>query len=514
LLAAFVLSSLLTQAGSATASAGAPAAPGHAAAPAPLPPSLDALLTARSEPTTPSWPALIEARLAELDPVRSDATVLPDKRLRMRIEAALAGLPADARVAIEVRDLDDGALLYAHDPQRPLNPASNQKLITAIAAVELLGPDYRFETSVWRQGDALIIRGEGDPDLHMRDLHQLVDELVRAPEQLAGVARILVDDSAFDRQLLGPGFRSDGPGDSYVAPSSALALDYATVAITVVPGEYGQAAQVHLEPASPLIDVRDHSVTGSGELQIDTRAGELGRTIVEISGAIPGGHAPVTVRRRVNDPGLIAGTAFAQLLADRLGGEPLPVSRGRVEADAERLASHESASLLSVLASALRHSNNFTAEQVLRTLAWRASGQPGSWAAGVDLLDRFAAAVSPEHAPDQQFANGSGLTLDGRASPHFLLDVLALTTRPGSPAHVLLASFAAAGGEGTLRNRLPHAGAHVLAKTGTYAGASTLSGIVQDQQRTLGFSILINGAPLERSRASQDRIVAALLRAL
>ena len=99
-------------------------------------------------------------------------------------------------------------------------------------------------------------------------------------------------------------------------------------------------------------------------------------------------------------------------------------------------------------------------------------------------------------------------------SAAFIVDVLSLTARPGSPSHTLLASFAASGGEGTLRHRLPHAGSQVLAKTGTYAGASTLSGVVQDDRRRLGFAILINGVELERSRASQDRIVAALLRAL
>jgi len=53
-----------------------------------------------------------------------------------------------------------------------------------------------------------------------------------------------------------------------------------------------------------------------------------------------------------------------------------------------------------------------------------------------------------------------------------------------------------------------------LSKTGTYAGASTLSGVIHDHRRRLGFSILTNGAPLEQARAAQDEVVAALLRAL
>jgi D-alanyl-D-alanine carboxypeptidase/D-alanyl-D-alanine-endopeptidase (penicillin-binding protein 4) len=521
LIAVFLLSGLLTRAGFAGAST-AQAEAARAGGPvAEVPASVEALLdeagpgapkTQHEIQVTDDWPARIEARLAALRPVERDAGSAPNRRLRTRVEAALAAVEAEGRVGVEIRDLDSGEVLLARDPHRLLNPASNQKLITAIAAVELLGPDYRFETTVSREGDALILRGEGDPDLHVRDLHRLAGELAGRPELLAGVRRILVDDGAFDTRSLGPGFRSDGPGESYIAPSGALALDYSTIEISVTPGPFRGPAQIHIEPAGAAIELRGDIRTGHGSPRVTTRAGTQGRTIVELSGAIPGGHAPIVIRRRVADPGLVAGTCFAELLAAHTGATPLPVARGRGSTTARVLATHESAPLLAVLASAMRYSNNFTAEQVLRTLAWRASGRPGSWEAGVEVLERFAAAVSPSGASEQRFVNGSGLTHDGRLSPAFVVDALALSTQPGSPTQTLLASFAKAGGEGTLRNRLAHADARVLAKTGTYAGASSLSGVVRDGSRTLGFSILINGAELEHSRAAQDRIVAALLR--
>ncbi|WP_181233029.1 D-alanyl-D-alanine carboxypeptidase/D-alanyl-D-alanine endopeptidase [Enhygromyxa salina] len=515
LFAVFLLSGLLTRAGFAGAARpdeADPVQPEPTAAP--IPHSVATLLATdipADAPQSRSWPALINARLQALVPIQRHTAAATERSLRLRVEAALSGV--DGRVAVEIRDLERGEVLLARDADRALNPASNQKLITAIAAVELLGADYRFETKVLREGDALILRGEGDPDLHVRDLHRLAAR-VASEIELGGIRRLIIDDSVFDGRTLGPGFRSDGPGESYIAPSGALALDYGTVEITTSPGAYLRPAQIHLEPSGAAIELIADTRTEAGSLEVTTRPGADGRTIVEVVGAIPGGHAPISVRRRVADPGLVAGHNFAELLAAHSGGEPLPVARGRASADAALIATHQSATLITVSSSALRYSNNFTAEQILRTLAWRATGEPGTWAAGVELLDRFAARVSPTRADAQRFVNGSGLSHDGRLSPSFLVDVLSLAQRPGSPANALLASFAKAGGEGTLHGRTPHAGARVLAKTGTYAGASSLSGIVRASSdgRNLGFSVLVNGGELDRSRAAQDQVVAALLR--
>ncbi|MFO7567973.1 MAG: D-alanyl-D-alanine carboxypeptidase/D-alanyl-D-alanine-endopeptidase [Enhygromyxa sp.] len=514
LLAVFVLSGLSTWAGIAGASAAPESTP--VAEPVVIAPASVVALVAESVEDSSAeldWPARIDARLEAL--AKEDLPSLArarDPRLDARVREALRGVDARARVSVEVRDLERGAVLVELGAERTLNPASNQKLVTAIAAVELLGADYRFATTVSRAGDSLILRGEGDPDLHVADLHALAAEVV-ARGELEGVSQVVIDDGAFDPRTLGPGFRSDGPGESYIAPSGALAIEFATVEVTIRPGRFSRAAEVSVEPAGAAIELHNRATTGAGSPTVSTRAGAEGRTIVEVEGSIPGGHAPIRIRRRVADPGLVAASVFAELLAAQTGRDPLPIVREPVSKDAEPIAVHESAPLCAVLASALRYSNNFTAEQVLRTLAWRASGRPGSWAEGVATLERFAAALSPDEAEAQQFVNGSGLSREGRLSPRFINEVVALVERPSSDAQVLLASFARAGGEGTLRGRLPAAGSRVLAKTGTYAGASTLSGVVSDRRgRRLGFSILINGGKLERNRAAQDRVVAALLR--
>ena len=197
LLGIFLLSGLSTWAGIAGASAAPEATVEDSRVLAPA--SVRALVNETEADSLAAfdWPRAIEARLATLAAETHSLTHARDRRLDASVRAALRELEAGAHVGVEIRDLEREAVLVSVGAERTLNPASNQKLVTAIAAVELLGPDYRFATTVSRAGDRLILRGEGDPDLHVADLHALAAEVVAAG-QLDGVTRIVIDDSAFD----------------------------------------------------------------------------------------------------------------------------------------------------------------------------------------------------------------------------------------------------------------------------------------------------------------------------
>ena len=526
LFSVFLLSALLTRTGLAGASEAEPSTPTPSPSKTPnpsktkAPPTWTSAIDLRDPSPAPLderevWRERITSRLDALARDRAPSSnVHVHAELDARARAIAASLP-DAQVAIEIRDLDRGHTLVSVGGERALAPASTQKLITAIAAIELLGPDYRFRTRVLRAGDTLFVRGEGDPDLQLDDLHALVSEVV-ARGQAEGVRRIVVDDSVFSERRFGPGNDSEGPGESFRAPSGALALQWSTLVVTVRPGAFGEPVAVEVDPPSPFVTIDSSAKTGRGKLHIDTIVGDDGQTIVQVRGALATGHDPTSLRRRVADPGLVAAGVFARMLSERLDDPSFApkIERGVTPDDAETIATHESEPLVAVLESALRWSNNFTAEQVLRTLAWRASGEPGDWTRGTELLARFAAAISPEQAELATFINGSGLNLDGRITPTLMIDALALGQREGSPAALLRASLASAG-EGTLRNRVPFAGDRLQAKTGTYAGASALAGLVHDRagRRTLGFAVLVNGGESEANRAAQDQLVVALLRA-
>ncbi len=429
------------------------------------------------------------------------------------LDAIVAKASRRADIAVHARDLSTGAVLYDADGDALLNPASNQKVLTSAVALDLLGPEYTFETRVLRAGRALVIVGEGDPVLDGDDL-QAMAVIVAEQLDLGDVDRIVVDDSAFAARRFGPGlYDPEGFGAAHEAPSGALSVDFNTVEVRVAAVAGETLPSVEVEGAGAHVEVRNEAEVGRrGFISVQTYA-EGDKTIVHVRGSMSRRARGVVVRRRVMDPGLHAGTVFAERLAVQWESEPLPVERGSTPSIGETLVINDSAPLAEVLERGLAYSNNFIAEQLLRTMAWRVYDEPGSWDSGVEILEAYWAGLGRDDAPILE--NGSGLSRRGRLSAEGLVDVLAAAHRE-TPA--LLDALPAAGEPGTLRTRLRRSNGRVRAKTGTLSGVTGLTGVITDHEGKpqVAFSILVNAhnawaMPAAKRRKVEDEVVYALL---
>lgn len=476
------------------------------------PPSAEERLLARLEAFSR---AVEDAQgAAEGSPIGLDTAAL-DAAIR-KIVAPLARI---ASVSVHIRDLISDTVLFDLQGDLPLNPASNHKLLTTAAALDLLGTDYRFETRVLRHEDDLVLVGEGDPSLDHNDLAALADEIAERTD-IATLTRIVVDDVVFSPRRLAPGFSDTSIGLSYQAPSGALSLDFNTVEITVAPGP-----RVTVFPESTHVVIDNRATTGSGTPTVRTYArgeGDLVETVVEVTGRVRRTAKPVVVRRRISDPGLYTGGALAVMLAERAVGDPLPVVRGNAptyDKGAELLAQRDSEPLVVVAADALAFSNNFMAEQLLRTLGWRVTQSPGDWDNGAEVVLGYWRALGLD--PNELvFENGSGLSDRGRLTTSALVDLIALAGRVQAAEGGLVSALPVAGERGTMRARLRQSGKRVRAKTGTLDGVSGLTGVITAEDGTpqVGFSILINvdsnRTSAARRKSAEDKIVMTVLRHL
>lgn len=448
--------------------------------------------------------------------------------LAERIEDALSeSFLAEAQVGVSVVDLETGVMLVDHDAGIALNPASNVKLVTTAAALGILGPAHRYTTAVYHKEDALTgstirgdlyLQGHGDPALVTANLYELAGKLrARGIDKVTG--GIIVDASAFDRDELPPGFDQKQELAAYRAPSGATVVNFDSFEVHVRPADaVGAAPFAGVAPPVAGVQLTVTATTEAGggrELLADYDAKD-DHIELQLRGTLGIDSSVTSFRYPIDDPSRYAG----ELLALVLQRQGIAVGRktiktGKVPRKAELLAAHNSAPLGVLIRSVNKFSNNFMAEQILKTI----DADPGP-ASFDGALARVREHLQARGVPTQglRLGNGSGLYDTNRVSPATFTALLASVYADERIRPDFMASLAIMGVDGTTRSRLedtPYAG-WLRVKTGTLDGVSALSGYAGAAGRKpLAFCIVFNGLrkwDTGRARKVQDRIAELLAR--
>lgn len=437
---------------------------------------------------------------------------------------------ASAHWGVLVRSLESGETLYARNAGRMFVPASNMKIVTAAAALEALGPDYRYTTRIAAAGEVrdgvlrgdLLVIGGGDPTISER-FHGDVRTVFRAwadSLRAHGVRRItgavIGNDDVFDDVPLGRGWAWDDVQDAYSAEVGGLQLNEGFVTVRVSPAPGQRAAVVTTVPVSdewvPVIGNVWMAPADSAPRVRVGRADSL--SAVTVSGTLP---ADTTVEEEIavrNNTRFFASVLRQALLEAGIGvggpsldGDDAP-GRGRPESSTV-LFTHTSPPVREVLAAFMKPSQNQIGEILLKTLGRELRGI-GSAGAGIAAIDSMAVAWGlPRRLLAQ--ADGSGLSRYNLVAPEFLAALLQRQAR--SPLFAVFhTAMPVAGRDGTLANRMraTPAEANVHAKTGTLSGVRALSGYFTTAAgERMVFSMIVNHHTL--SSRDADRVAEAAL---
>jgi len=375
-------------------------------------------------------------------------------QLAAAVREPLASAALGGRASLVALDARDGTVLVETGEGTHV-PASTTKVLTAVAALDRLGPDATFTTSVVRDGDRLVLVGGGDPYLtDTRTKGSAVEKadlatLAAATARQVGSARVTLghDVSLFSGPSVSPAWEKGYVG-AVVAPVSPLWIDR---------GRVGAA--------------------------------------------------------RSTDPAADAARRFAELLRAKgvdVVGEP---SRVAAPAGATEIAEVTSAPLARIVERFLADSDNEVAEVLLRQAAI-AAGEPGSFAGGAKVVSDVLAAAGV--STDGLVLNdGSGLSRKNRISAATLAETMVQvsdTPRLGS----VLSGLPVGGFSGTLENRYDRSDARglVRAKTGTLTGVHSLAGVVTlSGGRPVAFAVMADDTEQVNpfvTQAALDRVVAAM----
>jgi D-alanyl-D-alanine carboxypeptidase/D-alanyl-D-alanine-endopeptidase (penicillin-binding protein 4) len=414
------------------------------------------------------------------------------RALQAQLRDAL-GASALATSGIAILD-GQGRPLFLRRDRTPMTPASTFKLLVGATALQTLGPDFRFTTTLEAddeprdgtvRGDLYLV-GSGDPTLTHDDLRGGIAALARRGIRTVE-GGVVADGSLFSGPEVNRAWDPDDLQYDYAAGTSALSLDQGSVEFTVVPTTAGAPARIRIEPPSDGVHVSGSVVTSYSTLLSITRAPE--RNDFTVDGRIAAG-APQSFWHPVASMPLYAGSVARAMLRQRGIVVERGVRLGVAPVVPEVLWKHRSAPLRDIVHQMFVESNNHFAEQLLRAVG--ATRGPGTEASGA-VVERGVLTRVGAPSNGLRVVDGSGLAATDRVAPLTLATLLARTAQqPIGP--VFIEALPRVGIEGTVRyRRLTDALGRARAKSGHIDDVNALAGYVQTRRHgRVAFAIVVN----------------------
>ncbi len=434
---------------------------------------------------------------------------------------------ASSRWGVQVVSMTDGTTLYQRNADKLFTPASNMKVYTTAVALDVLGADFRWRTSVYAKaqpdsggrisGD-LVLYGRGAPDFVSRSkdedrgsLAKLVDDLYeRGVRRVDG--NVIGDESYFRGDPLGEGWQWTDLQWYFAAEASALSINGNEVGINLVPSaKADEPPEVKASEHPAYMNVQNHMVTGKQGVRptIGVHRG-LSDNNVRVWGEFAPGSKGFGARLSVHNPALWAATIFEDALKSRgitIGGAAqtrdsrVSPSQRFSPSQAVELAFVNSKPLSEIAKKTNKESNNLYAELILRTLG----RERGEIAALPDAIgkergdDEVGLAVirswlARSGIPTERLAlhDGSGLSRLNLVTPESITGLLRVLSKT-SASQVFRESLPLSGRDGTLASRLRSLTDRVSAKTGSLTYDNSLSGyLTASDGQVFAFSIMCN----------------------
>lgn len=461
---------------------------------------------------------------------------------------------------VRIESLDRNELIFKLNGEKNFVPASNQKLLTVAAALTYLDTAFRYTTGIYADGKPslqpnhangewmlngnLIVRGDGNPCISARwfspdslaeyasslkFFEGIADSLLK--QKITLIAGDLVaDDGAFIANQTSTDWQG-GDGDYAVgwdwddlfygmaSPVSALALNENSIVVKVFPADsVGKPPLVVISPATGYVSVQNQATTGDKKSKRTLLVSrQLGTNNIVLSGELPITSKGYTERIAVEKPSMFFLSAMAEVFSQkgiRVAGK-LRRKRSDEQFSYDKLdivSVYQSPPLLDILSYLNKESDNFLAEQVLRSIGIQYRGE-GSLEAGLDAVRSMMTACGVD-MKKHSVADGSGLSRKNRISPNAIVALLRRFYR-SEKFPLLFQTLPISGYDGTLRERMSDTKAdkRVFAKTGYLGGIRTLSGYLKgDNKEWFAFSIMSMNftQPRPDIEAVQDKALEAL----
>jgi len=379
-----------------------------------------------------------------------------------------------ASIGILIEQLEPkNNLIYSYHANQEFIPASNMKVITAITAMKVLGPDYQFKTSISKDpkdlSNNLYFKFTGDPSLTSDDLSNLIKNLkALGINKITG--NIILDTSQENNLDIPIGIDHADLPYCFMAPAESIILNQNCLTLGTGKNASIEADQDPINYAQTIISQA------------------LKNNYINFSGKFINNPTPI-------DPNIAKNLKI--------------------------IAEHDSLPLPDLINNMLPWSDNLYAGSLTKAVGFKFYGN-GSYQAGAQALDiniqNFIKNFNHQMlSSNHVIKDGAGLSRDNRITPQDFVNILEAAYQDPVLKNMLFNSLPRSGISGSLKFRMNKnlLLGNVYAKTGSMRGISTLSGYLKTPSgKVFVFSILVNNLPgfIGPGRNLQDEILEDLIK--
>ena len=423
----------------------------------------------------------------------------------------------NALIGVYVKSMETGEVLFKKNDEKNFITASILKLLTTSTALELLGENYQFKTSLYLDGNIsdngnfygnIIIKGSGDPSMSnyfYEDPSVVVDFFARCLDSI-GIktirGNIIGDDKCFDNKYYAPGWSWEDMDYWFSAQINGLSIYDNTVDIKIYPSnKLIEQPSIIVSPTNTYMRVFNHLISvPKNEPLIIEPIKDIKTNTLELYGKVPVGNSndnTEILSITVDNPTLY----FLNLFKESLDRQQLKFRGSIIDIDdwsgevkysnLQKICDFYSPNLLEIISVINRTSHNLCAVMILKTFSLNKSGE-GSFSKGINEVKKY---LSKKGIPPEkiEIVDGSGLSRYNFLSPKIIVTLLT-SIYNSKYRDIFINTLAQPGKIGSLQRRMTGSRAekNVYAKTGTMNNISNLAGYVRTRDgEMLAFCIMM-----------------------
>lgn len=379
-------------------------------------------------------------------------------------------------ISVSIRDLNSGKPVYELNEKMLMHPASVQKVLTLVPAVDVLGEDYDFTTAIYkRSANSYVIKLGADPYLTSNDLKTLVNNVNLETK------RIYIDDSILEKKDWGEGWQWDDDMNVLMPRFNSYNLDKNLIKITVMPTSNGQAATI-INPSKYPIVFFNHVLTGKENDVKISRDNSVSANTLVLEGTV---NKPTTVYVPTNN----LKRYFNIKMTNALGDKKVYLKENFVVdkvTNSDKELDKVTHPISNAIDDVLKNSNNMVAETVAKLAGAKAYNDRGTDINGIKVFNAYCQKIGIDNSKIR-LTDASGVSKNNLVTTDFISEYLVKNKDSKVLEHLPTP------GQGTLTHRMLPIKENLRAKTGTLSDTSSIAGFLSTKNgNKYAFAIIVN----------------------